>query len=115
MKTIGLIYPINAKTELRRQELRESGKVFAEWLMAVGGLLGWKVYDYAANNHHYPEADIVANVVFGKVFRRRLTPIIAHRPRFYTADYENNLDLVRDLFQVLNPKEEMLKQKKACT
>jgi hypothetical protein len=107
MKTIGLLYPISGKTERRREELLESGRVFFHWLDNVGDVLGWKVYDYHDNNDEEPpDTSVACLVVFGKVSKARVPryrPRLANLavPIFRAEDYEDNLDLVKDIFITL--------------
>jgi hypothetical protein len=105
MKILGLLYPVNGKTALRTEELRESGHTFGRWLQSIVDQLDWKIYDYDANNNLKPEADIDAVVVFGRVSKSRLQAVAAHYekapPIFWSDVYSNNLDLIRDLCKVM--------------
>ena len=95
MKIVGLLYPVTGKTECRRQELLESGRVFFRWLDSVGSILGWKVYDYYDNNGTPPDTDVSCTVLFGSVSKTRIKQ--AHPPVFWTKEYTNNLDLVKNI------------------
>ena len=101
MKTVGLLYPIAGKTERRRDELLESGRVFFHWLDNVGDVLGWKVYDYHDNNDEEPpDTDVSCTVAFGKVAKTRILKL-GQKPVYWTEDYDDNLDLVKDVFLCL--------------
>jgi len=96
MNVIGLLYPVKSLLPARRTELIESGRVFCEWLTEAGRDLGWVVYDYYANGYQPPEADIDALVVFG----RPKNKTIRHPVTFRVANYDYNVQLLRDLVSI---------------
>jgi hypothetical protein len=94
VKTIGLYYPVKAKTQLRAEELKESGRVFETWLSNVGQLLNFRVWDFQVNGQP-PEGEankIDLVVEFGKVKRTS-----SYVPTMKSAEYDNYPDLVMDI------------------